>query len=163
MAAPERLQVLLGQISDAGQALGAIEASFRRFLLEDLPEIGKRDVTASRLCDILEHYYTCAETIFLRVSRFFENDLAPQKWHQDLLDKMRLEVPGIRPAVLGQRTHELLQSLLRFRHFRRYYFSLSYDWGDLDLLGTKLEELLPLLRADLDTLSAFVAALNREH
>jgi len=30
---------------------------------------------------LLENYYTCAETIFVRISQFFENSLSKERWH----------------------------------------------------------------------------------
>ena len=35
----------------------------------------------------LTNYYTCLETIFLRISKFFENNLDKDQWHQSLLEK----------------------------------------------------------------------------
>lgn len=48
---------------------------------------------------------------------------------------------------------------MRFRHFRRYYYELEYDWGRLDLVRKKLETLIPLLHADLARFRDFVTAL----
>jgi len=157
----DRTRVLLGQIAESREALGAISEAYARFVERDLGTLGKREVTASRLCDIIEHYYTCLETLFLRASRFFENDLAPDRWHQDLLDKMLLDVPGVRPRVISRATHERLLEFLRFRHFRRYYYEMDYDWDKLELLRKKLVEAVPLVRDDLERFAAFVEELGR--
>ena len=93
------------------------------------------------------------------MSRFFENRLSAEKWHQDLLDKMVLEVPGVRPAVVSRQTYEILRELIRFRHFRRYYYEQAYDWDRLELLRKKLERLFPLLDGDLARFSSFLSAL----
>ena len=159
MAVNDRPAILLGQIDETREALSMIAAAYERFLGRDLEDLGKREVTASRLCDILEHYYTCLETLFLRISRFFENDLAKERWHQDLLDKMILEIPGVRPRVVARATHDRLLELLRFRHFRRYYFELEYDWDKLDMLRKKLIEVMPMVKADLDDFTSFVQNL----
>ena len=36
------------------------------------------------------------------MSQFFENRLAPDRWHSDLLEKMTLEVPGIRQPLIAR-------------------------------------------------------------
>ena len=151
--------VLLGQIDDGILALTTIEEMHQRFLAQDLPELGRRAATASLLSDILEHYYTSFETLFLRISQYFENELIAEKWHQDLLDKMTIEVPGVRQRVVSRQVYERLRELLRFRHFRRYYYELDYDWDKLDYLNKKLIELIPGARNDLAGFRAFVEDL----
>jgi hypothetical protein len=49
------------------------------------------------LAEIIANYYTCLETIFLRVSQHFENNLAAERRHQDLLEKMTIDIDGVRP------------------------------------------------------------------
>ena len=36
---------------------------------------------------LFENYYTCTETIFLRIAQFFENNLDKNRWHSHLLEK----------------------------------------------------------------------------
>lgn len=52
----------------------------------------------------------------------------------DILDKMVLEKKGIRPRVFSDESHRLLAELMRFRHFKRYYPELDYDWEKLRCL-----------------------------
>lgn len=71
----------------------------------------------------LHSAYGIIENYFLRVSKFFENSLPPYGWHKALVEKMALEIPGVRPALL---TEEPLKrralELLKFRHrFRNLY------------------------------------------
>ena len=87
----------------------------------------------------MTNYYTCIETIFLRVSRFFENNLSKERWHQELLDRMTIEIEGIRKAVISDDVKDALTEILKFRHFTRYYFELNYDWDKLDFLLKKFD------------------------
>lgn len=151
--------VLLGQLEETKDALGSLKRAYEKWVREDFAELGRRPATASLLSDILEHYYTALETFFLRVSRFFESKLSTEKWHQDLPEKMLLEVPGLRPNVVSRVTFEILRELMRFRHFRRYYYEQDYDWDRLEFLRKKLEELFPLLDADLSRFLSFLTAL----
>lgn len=69
------------------------------------------------IANLLSGWYACLETQFLRISRFFENPLAAERWHQDLLEKMTLDLPGIRQAVIHSDTAVLLGELLPFLGF----------------------------------------------
>ena len=72
---------------------------------------------------------------------------------------MLLEVPGLRPKVVSRVTFEIIRELMRFRHFRRYYYEQDYDWDRLEFLRKKLEELFPLLDTDLSRFASYLTAL----
>jgi hypothetical protein len=114
------------------------------------------------LADILVSYYTCLETMFLRISQLFENDLAPEKWHQDLLRKMSLRIEGIRDPVISDNTAALLSELLRFRHFKRYYFEFEYDWERIDFLREKFDRLRSAAESDLALFTQFLRRLAEQ-
>jgi len=116
------------------------------------PDRGERIV----LAQILENTYTAVETSLLRISQGFDNSLSPERWHADLLDKMLLEKQGVRPRVLSDESHRLLTELMRFRHFKRYYLELDYDWEKLLYLLSVLRRCLPLVRAELSDFRAEV-------
>ena len=79
------------------------------------------DLMALGAC--LHHIYNAFEAYFLRIAKFFENNIDVDSWHRDLLERMRLEIPGIRPALLtDDRLAEKIDELRRFRHvFRNLY------------------------------------------
>jgi len=110
-----------------------------------IPDRAERIVIAQ----ILENSYTAIETALLRLAQEFDNSLSPEKWHTELLDKMLLEKKGIRPRVLSDESHRLLTELMRFRHFKRYYLELDYDWEKLRYLLSVYRRALPLVRAEL--------------
>jgi hypothetical protein len=111
------------------------------------------------IAEILTNYYTCLETIFLRTSEYFENNLNSTRWHQDLLEKMTLQIEGIRPQVISDEAAPNLEELLHFRHFCRYYLEFDYDWDRLDFVLKKFTRVRPLLRRDLVTFLAFLDQL----
>lgn len=104
---------------------------------------------ALAVSQMLAQYYTALETVFLRVSQFFENSLPADKWHRALLDKMVIEIDNLRPAVLREATRLELSELLKFRHFSRYYFELEYDWDKLHFLIKKYRAAKVLVEEDL--------------
>ncbi len=72
----------------------------------------------------LHNLYTALEAYFLRVAKFFENNLDEGGWRHQLLSRMALDIPGIRPALLSGDMTEGLDELRRFRHvFRNLYKS----------------------------------------
>jgi hypothetical protein len=76
----------------------------------------------------LHSAYGVLESYFLRVSKFFENALEPREWHKALVEKMALEIPGVRPAVLPDETvKEMTFDLMNFRHRFRNMYSEKLD------------------------------------
>jgi hypothetical protein len=112
------------------------------------------------LADIISDYYTALETAFVRISKFFENNLDQERWHKNLLEKMTMEVPGIRNAVIRNQTYLLLSEILRFRHFKRYYFDFSYDRDRMNYLEKKFLDSLPLVREDLHSFLEFIGNIS---
>jgi hypothetical protein len=110
------------------------------------------------ISEVFCNSYTCLETIFLRISQHFENNLQSNRWHQNLLQNMTIRVDDIRERVLSEETYNVLLEFLKFRHFKRYYFEFSYDWDKLDFLQKKYKKLLPLIKKDI---TAFVAFLRK--
>lgn len=149
------LLVLLEELRRGRQALGKIEDYLAG--QEDAP---RTDEKAIVLADVLGKYYTCLETLFLRISQLFENSLAADRWHSDLLEKMSLRIEGVREPVLREETQRLLGELLKFRHFTRYYYDISYDWDRLDYVARKYAQARPLLHEDLDRFESFLQALR---
>ena len=71
----------------------------------------------------LHGLYNAFEAYFFRIAKFFENNTDRQSWHRDLLDRMSLEIPEIRPPLITDRAlAERIDELRRFRHlFRNLY------------------------------------------
>ncbi len=120
----------------------------------------QRDVPqAIVIADILSNYYTCVETIFFRILQFFQNTLRENKWHQDLLESMNLEIDDMREAVISDETYRNLLELLKFRYFKRYYFEFEYDWDKLEFLQKKYNKVKEILNKDLDNFTDFLRLL----
>ena len=122
MSAIESIAVLRGHIAHTRTILADLDEYYRGFRTRELPELGRGRTAAIVVAEVLDDTYTALETLVLRVSQFFENRLASDRWHSDLLEKMTLEIPRHSPAAgrptnvpaLG-RTHEIssLQAPLR--------------------------------------------------
>ena len=160
MAGNRELEVLSGEITNTLNIIGMLYDKYKKFLIEELKSLGEKPITAAYLADILNSFYTCLETLFLRISNYFENQLENERWHQDLLDKMTIEIPDIRIAAISSESFGKLKELLRFRHFRRYYFEMEYDWDKLVYLQKKFIELERPIKRDLECFHDFLKALK---
>ena len=158
MSALNEIKVLEAQIKEGLRVLDDIALFYGELKQKELRMLGESQASAMLLADIFISFYTCCETIFVRISRFFENNLDPSRWHKELLERMTLTLPDLRPRVLSPRTVDLLDEFLRFRHFKRYYFEFTYDWKRIVYLEDRYNEILPLLRQDL---ARFSKALNK--
>jgi hypothetical protein len=70
----------------------------------------------------LHNLYTSFESLFFRVAKFFENNLEQSEWHTSLLERMTLDISGVRPALVDIDFSNRIGELMRFRHlFRNLY------------------------------------------
>ncbi len=147
---PARIDQTLATLSRLSQRLDNFETSI-------LPKIGKTEDSVLIPVQILESGYTAAETLFLRISQAFENSLDDNRWHTDLLEKMKLEIKDVRPQVISDITFSKLSEILRFRHFKRYYFEMDFDWRKIELLVQIFREAIDLLSTDMQQFRAYIS------
>lgn len=79
---------------------------------------------------LLSSIYSCYEDIFKHIARVFENRIENlSSWHSELLNRMLIDVPDIRPAVLSDKTGAILDEMRSFRHIFRnsYVFVIDAD------------------------------------
>lgn len=70
----------------------------------------------------IHNLYNAIESYFYRVAKFFENELGEADWHKTLVDRMTLDIQGLRPAVIDLEAARTIDELRRFRHlFRNLY------------------------------------------
>jgi hypothetical protein len=148
--------ILIAEISKTEKILAEIRSFYNEHKAKDRELLGKGRSAGIILAEILTDYYACLETLFLRISRHFENNLQPDRWHADLLHKMTLRIEGVRIPVILDPAMKILEELLRFRHFRRYYFQFDYDWDKLEYLELKFQQIENLLMTDLDQFRFFL-------
>jgi hypothetical protein len=156
-----KINELLGEIEKCRGHLKRLDDLYRQ-ATANLDEDKRTLEKAVLLSEIFVNYYTCLETMFFRVSQFFENSLSRENWHADLLGKMCLRIPEIREPVISEGTYFLLDELRKFRHFKRYYYSLDYDWDRLDYLAKTFEKLQDKFPPDIGRFTGFLNRLRRE-
>lgn len=118
-------------------------------------------VIASFFALSLHAYYTALETACERVARHFDGGVPTgERRHQDLLDSMGLDLPGIRPRVFSERTLEGLRELLGFRHFVRHAYAIAWRLDRLAALTDLALALHDEVARELEELLAFIDALT---
>lgn len=154
-AVPELIQ----EIRKGKEILRKLHTHYLEFRNEQLGRMGRNTYSAIIMSEIFVNYYTCLETVFFRISQFFENNLDKEKWHTDLLHKMTLQVADHRKAVISDPSASVLMEFLKFRHFKRYYFDFEYNWDKLDFLNGQYEKIWPQVEKELDVFIGFLEEL----
>ncbi|BER91420.1 hypothetical protein [Atrimonas thermophila] len=90
----------------------------------------------------LHNLYCTYEDLFKIVARSFENSIEdPSKYHAEPLKRIKMEIEGVRPALISEESFKLLNSLRGFRHFFRHTYSYELDERKVSLV---LEDALKL-------------------
>lgn len=106
----------------------------------------------------LHNLYSAVEDLFKVVAGAFENSVTDlSQWHTELLRRMTLEIPGVRPALLSQETADLLNELRAFRHFFRHAYGQSLDLARVEQNIRVARKVEPLL---VHNVSQFLASLG---
>lgn len=76
----------------------------------------------------LHNLYCAYEELFKRVAGFWENNVsAGGEYHIHLLRRMLLEIKGIRPPLLTEKSYIFMNELRWFRHIFRHAYSYGLD------------------------------------
>ncbi|MGA1791494.1 MAG: hypothetical protein ACMUIM_08405 [bacterium] len=90
----------------------------------------------------IHNIYNLLENYFLRVSKFFENDLDHVFWHKELINRMTLEIKDIRPRLFDRKIAYKINELRAFRHIFRYIYQSELDVIKLQDLNKKVPEMI---------------------
>jgi hypothetical protein len=114
---------LLGEIKQLERVLVHNTTAWERI------EAGANDyVDWGALALTLHTAYGVMESYFLRISKYFENNLPPERWHKALVEKMSLDIPGLRPPLLtSEGIKDQVGALLKFRHRVRSLYGEDID------------------------------------
>lgn len=122
----------------------------------DFRRAGTEDILADSVASCLHSFYSGIENLLGTIAT--ELDELPQgpQWHKRLLVVMTLDVPGVRPAVLSEKSRTALDEFRAFRHlFRNLYTHALQPDRVFDLcgrLGAVWGEVRADLKAFIDTL-----------
>ena len=105
----------------------------------------------------LHNLYMGFEHIFERVAETFENQIADKsQWHAQLLRRMSLDIPEMRPRLISEEAYECLDELRRFRHVFRSAYTIRLDADRLKLAINRARRLGELHPGELARFQAFL-------
>ncbi len=148
------LRVLASELADdAAVAVVALELAERRYA-EATP------ASFDSCAHHLSRGYNVIEQMGLRTAKAFENSLDDDKgWHTELIRRLSIRIPGVRPALFSEDIRQPLQELRSFRRVFVHAYDLDVDSDKLALVlkyGRTVVDRLPAL------VTAFVAAVAKE-
>jgi len=98
----------------------------------------------------IHNLYGAYEQLFETAANFFENQIEGARYHADLLRRMKIEIEGMRPALLSESTYRLLDELRRFRHFFRHAYGVELDADRVDRIVQIAIELKEPFQQDME-------------
>ena len=105
----------------------------------------------------LHHLYNALEHSFERIARTCDEWVADQaRWHRDLLSRMFLDLPGVRPAVLSSALRGTLEELLAFRHFVRHAYDAALEPRQIALVISFWRDRHADLKQQMETFIGFL-------
>jgi len=90
----------------------------------------------------IHNAYCLFENYFLRISKFFENGLDSNSWHAELVDRMCIEIPGLRPRLFNESFARRIDTLRRFRHAFRNMYQSELDPRRVSILNDDLPSII---------------------
>ncbi len=105
----------------------------------------------------LHGLYSGFERLFTHIAETIDGK-PPQgaEWHKLLLEQMKTEIPGIRPAVISTETGKFLDELRRFRHIVRNVYTHHIDPERLKKLVDGSFKSFAQLSAEISAFAAFL-------
>lgn len=95
----------------------------------------------------IHNIYNALEAYFLRVSKFFENELDDNAWHRQLLWRMTLHIEGVRPRLMDRDLAREIDELRSFRHVFRNLYDNRLDPQRVRLVQARVQSVLSGFRA----------------
>ncbi|MEW5804501.1 MAG: hypothetical protein AB1847_20605 [bacterium] len=121
----EKIAILKSEMDRDHRRLNTIfdkfEKSYREFL--SLDEYSKLVESAF----YVNQMYSAFENMFKNIARTFENNIEQDYWHKSLLERIGLDIQGIRPALISEESFQCLNELRAFRHFFHHAYGVDID------------------------------------
>ena len=110
----------------------------------------------------MHNIYGIVENACVRITRFFENNLTSETWHRDVLERMKLEIPGVRKAFFSREDFLLFDELRAFRHVFRNLYSRALNIDRLNMLQKNTEKGIAIFYNAVDNYNDFLHSLQSE-
>jgi hypothetical protein len=106
---------------------------------------------------LLHNLYSAYEDIFKEISYSFENNIEGRlNYHKNLLLRMKIDIPGIRPKLLCESSYIVLGELMGFRHVFRHAYNYDLAPDKLKNIREKVLESKTIIDQDLQEFKKFL-------
>ena len=105
----------------------------------------------------LHGFYSGVERLFEKIAGTIDGSVpGGANWHQELLNQMCIEVPGVRPAVISYELKDQLEEYRGFRHIVRNVYTYRLDPEKLKPLVKNLRSVMRSLKKELSAFARFI-------
>lgn len=112
---------------------------------------------------LLHDFYTAVEDIFEAIAGDINGDFPHGvAWHKELLTKISMPIPKLRPAVISEELRWNLDEYLRFRHLFRNVYGYMLDWERMQPLLAKMEAVYRQFEEEITIFRSFLMRLADE-
>lgn len=146
----KRVKIFVAELESQWKEIFKLHSTIQEKLKRLKSHLDDEDLTNS-LAYKLHNLYSAYEDLFKLVARFFENQIADiSGYHSELLNRMKLQIEGVRPKLLADESFMLLNELRGFRHVFRHAYSYKLDAERVIKLSEKAESLIAPFGRDLE-------------
>lgn len=112
---------------------------------------------------ILHDFYCGVEKVFKRIAINVDGCIPKgDAWHIELLNRMSMSIPGVRPCIISERLKEKLKELLMFRHLFRNIYGFELEWKKFKNLAESIENIYEWFVSELKKFHEFIDSLAKE-
>lgn len=134
-----------------------IEKIYKEIAVVDVSIYDKRFVFAMKT----QQLYTALEDLLKQIAKAFENHIDQMSsFHKEILIRMNIAIPKIRPAVLTTRSMVALDKLRAFRHFARHAYDCELDEEELRKIQHHIQSEFSTIEHDLKSFRQFIQELS---
>lgn len=135
----EVIRTLEGEINFLMERMNELDNNLTEYIRQK--EVQESNILIIAMAYALSGIYSCLEDQFLKIARVFENRVEnPASWHKELLERMRIEVIDIRPAVISRNSFAVLDEMRGFRHVFRSSYMFTIDKMRLNLVVNRWQK-----------------------
>ena len=121
-------------------------------------ELHKPERNPRVLGSIMHDFYNCCERVFRRIGAEINGaSYGGDAWHKELLFRMTVALPEIRPRVISDDLAADLDEFLSFRHVFRNIYGFELKGDRVTRLGSRLDGVARRFETEIE---AFLASLD---
>ncbi len=107
----------------------------------------------------MNQIYSAFENSFKNIVRTFENNIEQDYWHKSFLERISLDIQGIRPELISEESFQCLNELRAFRHFFHHAYGIDIDKEKFKIVADKVYHIKDLFSEEAKQFFVFLDKL----